>query len=246
MSSPDRPRVVCLCGSLRFEGLFRAERRRLTAEGVIVLGPEAVDGEPTLDGLSALAELHLRRIDLADEVRVVSEGGYLGTATRHEIEYARSRGKALSSIEPGLDLRPPEKRRSEETGCSDRNAGILEELLALEPLTHRHPPGADRTMIGAHLDEGFVEIGASGRSYHREHVLDVVEERYALGIDPDDAAWSVRDASVLVVAEGLYLLTYDLEHEGRPSRRSTLWRRDGAAWRALHHQGTLRETPPGR
>ena len=100
----ERPRVVCLCGSLRFQDLFGSERRRLTAQGVIVLGPEAIDDELTPSVRRALARLHLARIDLADEVRVVSEGGYVGTTTRREIAYARERGKVLSTTDPVLDL----------------------------------------------------------------------------------------------------------------------------------------------
>lgn len=96
------PRVVCLCGSLRFAALFRAERRRLTAQGVIVLGPEETEHELTAEHRAMLGELHLRRIDLADEVRIISVDGYLGEATRREIDYARSRGKVLSAVEPDL------------------------------------------------------------------------------------------------------------------------------------------------
>ena len=104
MDVVERPRVVCLCGSSRFRALMESERQRLTARGVIVLGPEAIGEELTPARREALGELHLRRIDLADEVRVVSEGGYVGSATRREIAYARERGKAVSSVEPALDL----------------------------------------------------------------------------------------------------------------------------------------------
>lgn len=104
MDAVERPRVICLCGSLRFERLFQSERRRLTSLGVIVLGPEAISEELTPSRRAALGELHLRRIDLADEVRVVSEGGHVGSATRREIEYARERRKAISSVDPTLDL----------------------------------------------------------------------------------------------------------------------------------------------
>lgn len=104
MGAVERPRVVCLCGSLRFAELFRSERRRLTSQGVIVLGPEEADEELTPARRERLGELHLRRIDLADEVRVVSVDGYLGSATRREITYARSHGKVLSSVEPTLEM----------------------------------------------------------------------------------------------------------------------------------------------
>jgi hypothetical protein len=100
----ERPKVVCLCGSLRFQHLFQSERWRLTAQGVIVLAPEPINEELTPSRRAALGELHLRRIDLADEVRVVSEGGCVGSATQREIGYARERGKAISLVEPDLDL----------------------------------------------------------------------------------------------------------------------------------------------
>lgn len=104
MDDVERPRVVCLCGSLRFHDLFQSERQRLTSEGVIVLAPEAISEELTPSRRAALGELHLRRIDLADEIRVVSEGGYVGSATRREIKYAREKRKVITSVEPTLDL----------------------------------------------------------------------------------------------------------------------------------------------
>ncbi|HCS59869.1 MAG TPA: hypothetical protein DIW46_00505 [Microbacterium sp.] len=103
----ERPKVVCLCGSLRFQRLFDLERKRLTTRGVIVLAPEPVDSEPTASMRAALGELHLRRIDLADEIRVVSEGGYIGEATRREILYARAAQKVVSGVEANLVLLAP-------------------------------------------------------------------------------------------------------------------------------------------
>ena len=94
-----RPRVVCLCGSLRFGREFAAERARLTLELAIVLAPEGTEvpvPDPTL--VRSLGELHLRRIDLADEVRVVNPGGYVGEATRREIAYAGSSGKRVTYL----------------------------------------------------------------------------------------------------------------------------------------------------
>ena len=35
-----------------------------------------------------LDDMHLRKIDLADEIFVINPGGYIGTSTRREIEYA--------------------------------------------------------------------------------------------------------------------------------------------------------------
>ncbi|MGO4604542.1 hypothetical protein [Terrabacter sp. 2YAF2] len=92
-----RPKIVCLCGSLRFGREFTEERTRLTLDLAIVLAPEATEvsaPEPQL--VHALGELHLRRIDLADEVRIVNPDGYIGESTRREIAYAHAMGKRVT------------------------------------------------------------------------------------------------------------------------------------------------------
>lgn len=96
---------MCLCGSLRFGKELAAERTRLTLELAIVLAPEATDASMSDPSLGrALGELHLRRIDLADEVRIVNPGGYLGAATRREIAYAESLGKPVTYVrEPSAE-----------------------------------------------------------------------------------------------------------------------------------------------
>ena len=99
-----RPKIVCLCGSLRFSREFATERTRLTLDLAIVLAPETTQA-PVLDPLlvRALGELHLRRIDLADEVRIVNPGGYIGAATRREIAYANALGKPVTYFhEPAM------------------------------------------------------------------------------------------------------------------------------------------------
>jgi hypothetical protein len=94
-----RPKIICLCGSLRFGREFEVERTRLTLELAIVLGPEATEApEPDPSLVRALGELHLRRIDLADEVRVVNPGGYIGEATHREIAYADALGKRVTYV----------------------------------------------------------------------------------------------------------------------------------------------------
>lgn len=50
------------------------------------------DGDETRAEKRAIDELHLRKIDLADEIFVVNVGGYVGASTHREIQYAQSRG----------------------------------------------------------------------------------------------------------------------------------------------------------
>lgn len=97
---PDRPEIVCICGSMRFAAEMRVVNRELTLAGAIVLLPSDVGPTVTDAQKAALGALHLRRIDLADRVVIVSPEGYLGESTRAEIAYARAAGKPVSFTDP--------------------------------------------------------------------------------------------------------------------------------------------------
>lgn len=105
---PDRPEIVCICGSTRFADEMRAANRDLTFAGVIVVAPGVfvhaeghdADGLITDEQKTALDALHLRKIDLADRVLVVNPGGYVGESTSREIAYARATGKPISFTDP--------------------------------------------------------------------------------------------------------------------------------------------------
>jgi hypothetical protein len=104
-----RPRIVCICGSTRFAAHMNREAERLTLDGAIVVRPEVVAYSRERDQQfvepevkARLDELHLRKIDLADEVVVVTVNGYIGESTRREIAYARKTGKPVRFEECGL------------------------------------------------------------------------------------------------------------------------------------------------
>lgn len=102
---PDRPEIVCLCGSTRFADEMLAANRDLTFAGAIVVAPGVFThrepGEKVTDERKAtLDALHLRKIDLADRVLVINPGGYIGESTSREIAYARATGKPVSFTDP--------------------------------------------------------------------------------------------------------------------------------------------------
>ena len=47
-----------------------------------------------------LDDMHKRKIDMADEIYVLNVGGYIGSSTRSEIEYAKATGKEVRYLEP--------------------------------------------------------------------------------------------------------------------------------------------------
>ena len=72
----SKPKVVCLCGSTRFKEAFEEVQAIETLEGCIVLSVGMFGHRVGLDMSgpvkAALDELHLRKIDMADEVFVVN------------------------------------------------------------------------------------------------------------------------------------------------------------------------------
>jgi hypothetical protein len=97
----DRPRVVCLCGSTRFYEVFQAMNFQYTLAGCIVLsiGCDTKSDEGlslSVQDKARLDQLHLRKIDLADEIFVINVEGYVGESTSREIAYAASRGKGIN------------------------------------------------------------------------------------------------------------------------------------------------------
>ncbi len=103
-----RPEVVCLCGSTRFIDAFSFHYGRLTDEGKIVLsvGRVVPQSEQALGSARKvmLDELHKRKIDLCDRVFVLNVGGYIGSSTRSEIDYANAHGKPVDYLEPSRAL----------------------------------------------------------------------------------------------------------------------------------------------
>jgi hypothetical protein len=116
---------------------------------------------------------------------------------------------------------------------------VRDELLRREPVFHRLKPGATRADLEAMTDAQFCEVGASGRHYGRDYVLDLLEKRFE---NPGEDIWEVSDFHCLALSRGTYLVTYTLlQQKQRVTRRSSIWRRRGKVWQIVYHQGTVVE-----
>jgi len=97
-------KVVTLCGSTRFKDEFIEAQKRLTLEGNIVISVglfgHSGDVEVLTEGVKVmLDDMHFRKIDMADEIFVINVGGYIGSSTKKEIEYAKSTSKGIGYLE---------------------------------------------------------------------------------------------------------------------------------------------------
>lgn len=101
-------RVITLCGSTRFKDDFIREQKRLSLEGNIVISVglfgHSGDNEVLSEGVKEmLDDMHKRKIDMADEVFIINKGGYIGSSTRSEIEYAKRTGKGIKYMEQPIE-----------------------------------------------------------------------------------------------------------------------------------------------
>lgn len=105
-----KPTIVTLCGSTKFKAEFVRQNFNETLSGKIVLSigcdmkdDDELFGHMTDDEFNEvkfrLDELHKRKIDISDEVFILNVGGYIGSSTRSELEYAQSKGKKIRYLE---------------------------------------------------------------------------------------------------------------------------------------------------
>lgn len=159
---PDRPTIVCLCGSTKFIDAFRKANLDETLAGRIVLSIGcdmrsdadlfANRTDTDLTAVKAdLDELHLRKIDLADEVLVLNVGGYVGESTRREIDYACGLGKPIRWLESHPDDPADLAQRVRHLAA---NTGLC---MTPDPLN----PGrfCNRTLVHDNDDCNFVPAG---------------------------------------------------------------------------------------
>lgn len=101
-------KVITLCGSTRFKDEFMKAQRDLTLKGNIVISVglfghagewDNMDEETIKKTKEMLDDMHKRKIDMADEIFVINVGGYIGSSTRSEIEYAIKTGKKVNYLE---------------------------------------------------------------------------------------------------------------------------------------------------
>lgn len=99
---------------------------------------------------------------------------------------------------------------------------------------------ADAHQLDALLAVDFNEIGASGRVWTREQIIDAMTAtayETAHQTPPPDPA-QMSDVTTLALGPDLVQVRYLSDNGGRRAYRSSLWRRNGDTWQVVFHQGT--------
>ncbi|MFC9028345.1 DUF4440 domain-containing protein [Streptomyces arboris] len=108
-------------------------------------------------------------------------------------------------------------------------AAIEGELRLLDPVVR-----ASADLLAALLHPEFREIGASGRLWDRESIIEALTADDAPRPGPLTAS-RMRGTQL---GPDLVHLTFDTESKGLRSHRSSLWRLTGTGWLLYFHQAT--------
>ena len=91
-------KVVTICGSMRFakEMMQIATELEKKHGWCVIQCVYGVDKNTTTDEeMQNIVNCHWKKIDISDAIYVVNIGGYIGTATTNEINYALQHGKEV-------------------------------------------------------------------------------------------------------------------------------------------------------
>jgi ribonuclease HI len=117
------------------------------------------------------------------------------------------------------------------------------EVLAAERETLSVECRAAPHRLRSFLAPDFREFGASGVEVKFEGTA----ERVAGYTDPDGEPIRVERLRGRTLADGLVMVTYTAQIDGRWSHRTSLWRRVAPGrWQMFHHQGTPTTAPINR
>ncbi|MEU9314315.1 nuclear transport factor 2 family protein [Streptomyces sp. NPDC048295] len=110
---------------------------------------------------------------------------------------------------------------------------IAGELRLMDPAVR-----ATRSLARQLMDPDFVEVGASGRRWTYEEMIAALPELD--GATESGPRYEPSDFTGVLLSPGLVHLTYETMSDGNRARRSSLWRKQGAAstWRMYYHQAT--------
>ncbi len=93
-------KIITVCGSLKFFKEMMEITEKIELQGNCMLVPIYNPNRANKDDFTEkealmLDKMHKERIKLADAILVVNVGGYIGSSTKSEIEFAQSLNKEI-------------------------------------------------------------------------------------------------------------------------------------------------------
>lgn len=96
-------KIVTICGSMKFQNKMieiASELEKKLGWCVIQCVYNSAEDETfTKEEMDNIVNAHWKKINISDAIYVVNVGGYIGTSTKNEIEYALSKQKEVIYLE---------------------------------------------------------------------------------------------------------------------------------------------------
>lgn len=113
-----------------------------------------------------------------------------------------------------------------ESPNSDTETVVALERELQTPTTRSNPARLDEL-----LAPNFVEIGASGKRWTKDSILNMLAE-------DDDLVITMTNVEARALTEDVIQILWESEMGGNRAKRSSLWQRFPAGWQLVFHQGT--------
>jgi glyoxylase I family protein len=111
-------------------------------------------------------------------------------------------------------------------------------LYDLETTLHKKEVRHSPQLLAALLADEFIEFGSSGRVFSKAAIIEALKE------EAFHQRAQVENFQARELAPGIALVTYTAARTApnglisTRTLRSSLWKREGGAWRMIFHQGT--------
>lgn len=96
-------KIITICGSLKFKNKMIEVAEKLELQENAVISPiyptNSNKDAYTDEQVDILDRMHKEKIKISDAIYVVNVGGYIGSSTKSEIEYAKALGKEILYLE---------------------------------------------------------------------------------------------------------------------------------------------------
>lgn len=117
---------------------------------------------------------------------------------------------------------------------------LLDLLVDLERGLHRKSIRRSKEKLNDLLDDDFEEIGASGKVYNKDQIIEEL-------LNETPFAINASDFELRMFSEDIAQLRYKSKNSAsdnitRTTLRSSIWKNEGSKWKMVFHQGTVVQT----
>ncbi len=117
---------------------------------------------------------------------------------------------------------------------------LLDLLVDLERSLHRKSIRRSKEKLNELLHDDFEEVGASGRAYNKDQIIEELLNEMPFTIN-------ASDFELRMFSEDIAQLKYKTKNTARnnlmrTTLRSSIWKNEGSRWKMVFHQGTVVQT----